>query len=131
MLEPLRREETPFLRLVADAAAMARDIGPGAACMADFWHMAREETSAEGAILSGGALLRHVHIASLRTRRVPGDDEGDTYLDGFRALRRIGYAGSIAFEGSFDKTCATLAARDARLTRMSALLREEWQKATP
>jgi len=129
VLEPLRREETPFLRLVADGAAMARDIGPGAACMADFWHMAREETSDEGAMLSAGPLLRHVHIASLKTRRVPGDDDGDRYIGGFRALKRMGYAGAIAFEGSFDAACDTPAARDARLSRMAAFLREEWQRA--
>lgn len=36
VLEPLRRNETPFLRQVADGARMAADIGPGATVMGDF-----------------------------------------------------------------------------------------------
>ena len=39
VLDPLRRNETPFLRQVADGARMAADIGPGATVMGDSWHM--------------------------------------------------------------------------------------------
>ena len=130
VLEPLRREETPFLRQVADAAMMAQDIGPGATAMGDFWHMAREETSDYGAFCSAGPLLRHVHIASLLTRRVPGcDGAADDYVDGFRALKRLGYPGAVSFEGGFPEGCDSDADRHALLVRMSALLREQWAMA--
>ena len=72
VLEPLRRNETPFLRQVADGARMAADIGPGATVMGDFWHMALEETSFMGAFICAGKLLTHVHIAGLRERIIPG-----------------------------------------------------------
>ncbi|MFC1765698.1 sugar phosphate isomerase/epimerase family protein [Planctomycetota bacterium] len=72
VLEPLRRNETPFLRQVADGAYIARDIGPGCTVMGDFWHMGLEETSFMGAFISGGDLLTHVHIAGLKQRIIPG-----------------------------------------------------------
>lgn len=126
VLEPLRRDETPFLRLVADAAAIARDIGKGACAMGDFWHMQLEETSFEGAFLSGGPLLKHVHIASLATRRVPGmDGEIDYYVDGFRGLKRIGYQGAVSFEGNIPEECSP----HEELTKMSTLLRRQWAEA--
>lgn len=130
VLEPLRREETPFLRLVADAAMMARDIGPGATAMADFWHMSREETSDYGAICSAGPLLRHVHIASRLTRRVPGcDGPADDFTDGFRALKHIGYTGAVSFEGGFPDDCADDSSRHMLLTRMRDLLLSQWERA--
>ena len=78
LLEPLNRKEAFFLRQVADAASICRDAGsPGICCMGDFWHMTWEETSDCGAFLSGGSALHHVHIASRKTRNMPGEDEGD------------------------------------------------------
>ena len=68
VLEPLRRNETPFLRQVADGARMAADIGPGAAVMGDFWHMGLEETSFMGAFICAGGLLRTAGRWSSSTR---------------------------------------------------------------
>ena len=46
LLEPLNRRECYFLRQLADAAAICRDVNsPGVAMMGDFWHMTWEETS--------------------------------------------------------------------------------------
>ena len=40
ILEPLNRGEAFYLRQVADAASICRDINlPGVRCMGDFWHM--------------------------------------------------------------------------------------------
>jgi len=104
VLEPLRRNETPFLRQVADGAAIARDTGPGCTVMGDFWHMALEETSFMGAFISGGDLLTHVHIAGLKKRIIPGIyPEADNYVDGFKGLKLIGYRGAISFEGGWPK----------------------------
>ncbi len=124
LLEPLNRREAYFLRLVADAAAIARDSGSaGIGCMGDFWHMTWEETSDMGAFISGGGYLHHVHIASRKRRKVPGEDEGDNYVDGFRGLKVIGYQDYVSFE------CGS--AGDKRVTLPAAveLLRRQWEKA--
>ena len=40
IFEPLNRKEAFYLRQVADAASICRDINnPGVRCMGDFWHM--------------------------------------------------------------------------------------------
>ena len=108
VLEPLRRNETPFLRQVADGARMAADIGPGATVMGDFWHMGLEETSFMGAFICAGKLLSHVHIAGLRERIIPGvHPEADQYVDGFKGLKLIGYRGAVSFEGGWPKNRRT------------------------
>lgn len=130
VLEPLQRGETPFLRQVADAAKIASEIGPGATAMGDFWHMTFEETSDYGAFFSAGPLLKHVHIASRKTRCVPGcDGPADRYIDGFRALRQLGYTGPVSFEGGYPESCIDNPSRHALLTRMSAFLRDQWDLA--
>ena len=136
VLEPLRRNETPFLRQVADGAAIARDIGPGCTVMGDFWHMALEETSFMGAFISAGDLLTHVHIAGLKQRIIPGvHPEHDNYVDGFRGLKLIGYRGAISFEGGWPKNSAgpkkELPEKERiRLIRnMVKMLKEQWEIA--
>ena len=92
LLEPLNRRECHFLRQVADGAAICRDVNhPGVRVMGDFWHMTWEETSDMAAFIAGGKYLRHVHMASRKTRRMPGEDAGDNYVDGFKGLKLIGY----------------------------------------
>ena len=58
LLEPLNRGEAFFLRQVADAASICRDINsPGVQMMGDFYHMCIEETSDMGAFLSAGSYV--------------------------------------------------------------------------
>jgi sugar phosphate isomerase/epimerase len=129
VLEPLQRGETPFLKLVADGASIARDIGKGATVMGDFWHMSKEETSFMGAFISGGKLLSHVHIASLQSRGIPGiAPKHDQYVDGFRGLKLIGYRGAISFEGGFPRR-ADEALRIKLILEMSKYLRDQWDQA--
>ena len=131
VLEPLRRGETPFLRQVPDGAVMARDInkqigGRGATVMGDFWHMELEEYNFFGAFLSAGDLLSHVHIASLRSRQIPGvNGDADNYVGGFKALKMIGYQGAVSLEGGVPKD----ANKEELLKNMQRLLREQWAKA--
>ncbi len=128
-LEPLRRQETPFLRQVADGAMMAKEIGPGATVMGDFWHMHFEETCQFGSLMSAGPLLSHIHIASLRRRMVPGlDGDADRYVDGFRALKLLGYQGAVSFEGGFPKD-APVELRVSLIRDMVKLLRDQWAEA--
>jgi len=131
VLEPLRRNETPFLRQVSDGAVMARDInkqigGAGATVMGDFWHMALEEHNFFGAFVSAGKLLSHVHIASLKGRQIPGvDGDADNYVDGFKGLKLIGYRGAVSLEGGVPKD----GNKEQLLANMVKLLRDQWAMA--
>lgn len=136
VLEPLRRNETPFLRQVADGARMAADIGPGATVMGDFWHMALEETSFMGAFISAGKLLTHVHVAGLKERIIPGvHPEADQYVDGFKGLKLIGYRGAVSFEGGWPRNAADpkkeipQEQKTKLILNMAKLLREQWAMA--
>jgi sugar phosphate isomerase/epimerase len=136
VLEPLRRNETPFLRQVADGARMAADIGPGATVMGDFWHMGLEETSFMGAFICAGELLSHVHIAGLKERIIPGvHPDADQYVDGFKGLKLLGYRGAVSFEGGWPKNPADPKKdlpeeEKIKLIRnMVKLLREQWAMA--
>jgi sugar phosphate isomerase/epimerase len=125
ILEPLNRKEAWFLRLLADAAAMCRDTAcPGITCLGDFWHMTWEETSDYGAFMSAGKYLQHVHIASRKRRKMPGEDgEADNYTDGFRALKELNYSHYVSFE------CGTEGEREKTVPAAVALLRSQWEQA--
>ena len=125
ILEPLNRGECFYMRLVADAAAIARDAdSKGVKCMGDFWHM-QEETSDYAAFMAAGTeYLQHVHIASRGNRIMPGEDgDVDDYRDGFRALKEMGYDKYVTFE------CGTRGDRQATVTAAVELLRAQWQEA--
>ena len=124
LLEPLNRKEAFFLRQVADAASICRDVdSPGICCMGDFWHMTWEETSDCGAFLSAGSALHHVHIASRKTRNMPGEDEGDNYVDGMRGLKMIGYQDYISLE------CGSKGDKTVTIPAAAKLIRADWGKA--
>ena len=125
ILEPLNRKECFFLRQLADAAAICRDANnPGVALMGDFWHMTWEETSDMGAFISAGDYLKHVHMASRRKRRMPGEDgEADNYVDGFRGLKAIGYSNYVSFE------CGCTGDPMERIPAAVKLIREQWKQA--
>ena len=125
ILEPLNRKEAFYMRQVADAAAIARDSDSrGVKAMGDFWHMS-EETSDYGALMSAGKdYLQHVHIASRGRRVMPGEDgEKDYYVDGFRALKEIGYDKYVSFE------CGTKGDRATTVAAAVDLLRKQWAEA--
>jgi len=124
ILEPLNRKECHFLRQVADGAAICRDVNhPGVTVMGDFWHMTWEETSDFAAFVAAGKYLQHVHCASRKTRQVPGEDEGDNYVDGLKGLKLIGYQNFVSLECGCKGDRAKVVAAAARL------LRDQWQQA--
>jgi sugar phosphate isomerase/epimerase len=124
LLEPLNRKECHFLRQVADGAAICRDVNnPGVAVMGDFWHMTWEETSDMAAFIAAGKYLHHVHMASRKSRKMPGEDEGDNYVDGFKGLKIIGYQDFVSFE------CGCKGDRTKALPAAAKLLREQWESA--
>ena len=124
ILEPLNRREAHFLRQVPDAAAICRDVNhPGVGVMGDFWHMTWEETNDMAAFLSAGDYLRHVHMASRKTRKMPGDDEGDNYVLGFKGLKLIGYQNFVSLE------CGSKGDKTQSIPAAAKLLREQWETA--
>lgn len=124
ILEPLNRKEAWFLRQVSDAAAICRDVNSsGVTCMGDFWHMTWEETDDMGAFISGQKYLNHVHMASRKTRNTPGEDEGDNYITGFKALKMINYQHFVSFE------CGTKGDKNVVIPAALKLLRDQWELA--
>ena len=124
LLEPLNRRETYFLRQLADAAAIAKDTAnEGVGIMGDFWHMTWEETSDLGAIISGGNYIKHMHIASRQNRRMPGEDQGDNYVEGFKGLKYIHYQGHLSLE------CGSEGDPRETFPAAAKLIREQWDKA--
>ncbi|NDV57662.1 sugar phosphate isomerase/epimerase [Bacteroides sp. 519] len=125
IFEPLNRKEAFYMRQVADAASICRDINnPGVRCMGDFWHMTWEETSDMGAFLSAGDYLQHVHIASRKRRSMPGEDgDADNYIDGFKALKMLNYDKYVSYE------CGCQGDRNIVVPESVKLLREQWEKA--
>lgn len=125
IFEPLNRKEAFYLRQVADAASICRDINnPGVRCMGDFWHMTWEETSDMGAFLSAGDYLQHVHIASRKRRSMPGEDgDADNYVNGFRGLKMLGYDKYVSFE------CGCQGDRNVLVPAAVELLRKQWEEA--
>ncbi|MDH6342422.1 sugar phosphate isomerase/epimerase [Parabacteroides sp. PFB2-12] len=126
ILEPLNRREAFYLRQVADAASICRDINnPGVKCMGDFWHMTHEETCDMGAFLSAGKeYLQHVHIASRKRRSMPGEDgEADNYVNGFKALKMLGYDKYVSFE------CGSKGEKELTVPAAVELMRKQWKEA--
>jgi len=125
LLEPLNRKECYFCRQVADGAAIIRDVNSaGAAVMGDFWHMTWEETNDRAAFLAAGDYLHHVHIASRKRRKMPGEDgEADNYINGFRGLKEINYNDYVSFE------CGSVGDSKVTLPAAVKLMREQWEKA--
>lgn len=124
LLEPLNRRECHFLRHVADAAAICRDANnPGVAVMGDFWHMTWEETSDMAAFIAAGKYLHHVHIASRKDRKMPGEDQGHNNVDGVKGLRLIGYQDFVSIE------CGCKGDRTKAIPAAAKLLREQWELA--
>ncbi|MDR2057622.1 MAG: sugar phosphate isomerase/epimerase [Dysgonamonadaceae bacterium] len=125
ILEPLNRQEAFYLRMVADAASICRDINnPSVRCMGDLWHMTGEETSDAGALLSAGEYLQHIHIASRKRRSMPGEDgEADNYIAAFSTLKQLNYDKYVSYE------CGCQGDRRIVLPESVKLLQEQWAKA--
>lgn len=125
LLEPLNRQECYFCRQVADGASIVRDVkSAGAAVMGDFWHMTWEETNDRGAFISAGDYLHHVHIASRKRRKMPGEDgEADNYINGFKGLKEINYKDFVSFE------CGSVGDPKVTLPAAVKLMRGQWEQA--
>jgi sugar phosphate isomerase/epimerase len=122
LLEPLNRGEAWFLRHVADAGAICKEINsPGVCLMGDMYHMYLEEPSDMGAFISGAKWLHHVHLASIK-RNLPGQDERD-FRDGFKGLKMIGYQDFMSLE------CSVIGDRTIEIPKAVKFLRKQWAEA--
>ena len=125
ILKPVNRKESAFINTIAQTAEICRSVNmKGLRCMGDFWHMAIEETSDIDAIESGGEFLNHIHIASRKTRYIPGTDgAADNYIEGFKGLKKIRYKGYISFD------CGVTGNKNNLVPESIRLLRCQWQSA--
>lgn len=131
LLEPLNRGEARFLNQLALGAQLCRDSGSDGICMmGDFYHMCIEETSDQGAFLSAGKYLHHVHLAS-RIRWLPGQDQRKepnkperSFVDGFRGLKRIGYPDYCSLE------CHVEGDPNVEIPKSFKFLKAQWEEAT-
>jgi sugar phosphate isomerase/epimerase len=123
LLEPLNRGEAWFLRQLAHAASICKDVNsPGIQMMGDMYHMNIEEPSDQGAFISAGPYLHHVHLASTK-RNLPGQDERN-FVDGFRGLKRIGFCDYMSLE------CGVIGSPDVEIPKSFKFLKEQWEQAT-
>jgi sugar phosphate isomerase/epimerase len=97
-VEPLARVECNYLNTVDEGAALARASGsPAVGVLADCYHWARNEETAETILAAKGVLL-HAHLATLPGRKAPGVEPYD-FVPFFRALAAAGYDGRVSIEG--------------------------------
>ncbi|MFC1628732.1 sugar phosphate isomerase/epimerase family protein [Gemmatimonadota bacterium] len=100
-IEPLQRSECNFINTVSEGAEIVREVNhPYIRLLADIYHMMREDEGPE-AILAAGDLLKHLHVAEKADRTPPGV-AGDDFTPYFRALKEIGYRGSLSIECSWQ-----------------------------
>ena len=68
-------------------------------------------------------VARHMHIASRKNRKMPGEDPGDDYTEGFRGLKMIGYNDYVSLE------CGSVGDRTVTIPAAAKLLKSQWEKA--
>lgn len=98
VIEPLQQSETNLIHLVSEGADFARQIDrPGVRCLADTFHMEREEEELKS-IVDAADVLAHVHTADTG-RFAPGTGVYDhTAL--FRSLHAARYDARLSIEGT-------------------------------
>ena len=100
VLEPLNKSEANFLNSVAEGVAMVKEVNhPNIRCLADFYHMMKEDEGPEILIREREYIL-HCHVAEKEQRAVPGRFKEDLspYFD---ALKEAGYQGGVSIEASW------------------------------
>jgi sugar phosphate isomerase/epimerase len=121
LMEPLNRGEAWFLRHLAYAASICKEVNsPGVAMMGDFYHMNIEEPNDQGAFVSARDHVHHVHLASTK-RNLPGQDER-SFVDGFKGLQAIGYRDYLSLE------CGVKGDPVVEIPKSFAFLRRQWEE---
>jgi sugar phosphate isomerase/epimerase len=98
-VEPLNRAECNVLTSVEECAALVREVNhPAVRLLVDAYHHLKDKGSLP-AITVHGALLAHVHIATVPNRLPPGAEFCD-FVPFFAALIAGGYDGRISIEAN-------------------------------
>jgi sugar phosphate isomerase/epimerase len=97
LYEPLNRYETNFATRLEDGVRLLEKVsGDSVKLLADLFHMNIEEVNLADALRAAGPRIGHVHLAD-SNRRPAGYGHTDFAPVG-RALREIGYAGTVSAE---------------------------------
>ena len=131
LLEPLNKGEARFMNRLEQAVEICKaSKSPGICLMGDFYHMCKEETDDEQAVLAADGWLHHIHLAS-RIRWLPGQDHlkqpdkpERSFVAGFRGLKKIGYQDYCSLE------CHVEGDPKVEIPKSFAFLKSEWEKAT-
>lgn len=108
VVEPLNPGETNLILSLEEGARIVEECDhPNIRLLADLYHMALVDDGPEE-IVRAGHLLEHVHVAEKQGRARPGK-HGEDFGGYLRALREIGYEGSISLECQFEDLAAELA----------------------
>ena len=120
-LEPLNRYEAYIVNRLEQGAAIAAEVGPEIGVMADFFHMGIEEVDIAASIRANRQHVVYVHVAD-SNRLQPGRGNLN-FHPGFRALKEIGYDGSLAIECRIDGPY------DESIREAVTVIRREWDAA--
>jgi D-psicose/D-tagatose/L-ribulose 3-epimerase len=102
-LEPANRYEAYLINTIGDGLRLADAIGEkNVGILADTFHCSIEEKSLYAAIKAAGGRLLHLHVCA-NDRGTPGNDQIH-WDDLFRAVKDIGYDGTVTIEGFVDAT---------------------------
>ncbi len=99
-LEPLNKAETNFINSVAEGVAIVKRVKhPNIQCLADIYHMLRENEGPE-VLVRYKKYICHCHVAENKDRAVPGTN-GEDLTPYYRALRKAGYEGGLSIEAGW------------------------------
>jgi len=139
LLEPLTKAETFYINRLEQAAAFCKKFShPGICMMGDFYHMTHEESNQEAAFVAAGNWLHNVHLATGKSRILPGQ-EPQSYVSGFKGLKRIGYQGFCSLECDTKPTKQIIDEKgklklvkdpDAEIPKAFAFLKQQWEEAS-
>lgn len=105
--EPLNRQECNIMNTVAECAALVKEVAhPAFRLLVDAYHLMRDGDSYAD-IVTHGALLAHVHLATVPKRLAPGAEPCDL-APFFAALKKAGYNGRVSIEGSIPNPASEL-----------------------
>lgn len=119
VVEPLNKADCNVLTTVSECAGLVNEVAhPAIRLLVDAYHHMRDGDSFED-IVRHGALLSHVHVATLPGRLPPGVEPCDLTRF-FRALADAKYDGRVSIEAQIRNPPAELPLALATLRRYAA-----------
>ena len=120
LIESCNRYETKYLTRLEDCQAMLEKADPkntkNMGLLADFFHMAIEETDLAGSVIKAGKWIKHVHLGD-SNRLAPGYGRTN-WKECFKALKEI------EFKGFMNLECGIPGPYDVILPQVAEYLRK-------